>query len=371
MCRCISPRLKRQRLFFATKLEAESEAELLKTRQINFGHSLNTMSPERIAEAAACYERLELACPGATLGQAVVEFVAFQARRTTSVPMRTLFDSFLEAKKEANPNYTRQLRNVFGRVAVLNDVIVRDLEPQQIETALKGFPDGNRNAALRYLRASFNHGIRRGWLTENPVRRLEFKKRIRDSVEVISPATVKKLLVDALAKDLELVPFLVLTFYAGVRPDGEVQELVWSDIDLTAKKHHVTIRPSVAKKRRKRWIDLSENALAWLHEYSVRGGKMEGKIGPFSASTLRRKRRKNATAAGLSSWPQQGARHTYCSCWLREHGDINKLVLQAGHESPQVMWNHYYQAVTPEASAAFWAIYPPASQAHRIVSLAA
>ena len=169
----------------------------------------------------------------------------------------------------------------------------------------------------------------------------------------------------------KLVPFLVLAFYCGIRPDGELQKLLWSDIDLIAQEHHVTIRASVAKKRRKRWIDLSPNALAWLNEYVRRTGKSEGSVVPFSSSTLRRKRRRNALTAGLTQYPAQGARHTFCSCWLRQHGDINKLVLQAGHESPTVMWNHYYQAVTPEAAAAFWAIYPPATGERRIVSFPA
>ena len=163
----------------------------------------------------------------------------------------------------------------------------------------------------------------------------------------------------------------MFSFYAGVRPDGELQKILWNDVDLTAKEHHLTIRPTVAKKRRKRWIDLAPNAIAWLSEYQARGGHTQGRIVPFSASTLRRSRRQNALAAGLSEWPQQGARHTFCSCWLRQHGDINKLVLQAGHESPQVLWDHYYQAVTPEAAAAFWAIYPPAREERRIVAFSA
>ena len=79
-------------------------------------------------------------------------------------------------------------------------------------------------------------------------------------MEVIPPATVEKLLCDALTNDLELVPFLVLSFYCGIRPDGELQKLIWSDLNLSASEYHVTIRPSVAKKRRKRWIDLSENS---------------------------------------------------------------------------------------------------------------
>jgi integrase len=366
----LSPTGKRQRRFFATREQAEVECELLKTRKINFGHSLLMMSPERIAEARACYSRLESECPGVTLSHAVEEFITLHRRRTASVSLRSLFDTFLESKREANRNYRRELRNVFERVAALNDILVADLDPQQIEQALSGFPDGNRNAALRYLRAAFNYGIRRGWLTENPIGRLEFKKCICDSVEVIPPATVEKLLSDALANDLELVPFLVFAFFCGVRPDGELKKLLWSDLDMTAKEHHVTIRAAIAKKGRKRWIDLSENALAWLREYRNRGGKMEGRIFPLSATTLRRKRRRNALAAGLDAWPQQGARHTWCSAWLRQHGDINKLVLQAGHESPTVMWNHYYQAMTPQDAAAFWAIYPPVREERQIIPFA-
>jgi integrase len=189
-----------------------------------------------------------------------------------------------------------------------------------------------------------------------------------DGVEVIAPSIVEKLLFDALANDPGLVPWHVFTFFAGVRPEGEMSKLLWSDVDLGAKEHHVTIRPTLAKKRRKRWIDLAPNALRWLEAYRSAGGKMEGKVVPFSASTLRRKRRRNALAAGLSEWPQQGARHTYCSCWLRQHGDINKLVIQAGHESAATMWQHYYQAITPEAAAAFWSIFPPTADERRIVA---
>src|ERR1700757_4100489 len=88
----LSPTGKRQRLFFATEREATAQCELLKTRKINFGHSLASMSAERIAEARSCYQRLELECPGATLPQAVDEFIKLHRNRTSSVPLRTLFD---------------------------------------------------------------------------------------------------------------------------------------------------------------------------------------------------------------------------------------------------------------------------------------
>jgi integrase len=190
-------------------------------------------------------------------------------------------------------------------------MIASDITPQNIEEAIAGFPPSSKNAVLAYLRAAFNFGIRTGVVHENPVDRLEFTKIIRDQTEVLTPETVENLLLDAMNNDLGLIPFLVLAFYGGVRPDGELQKVLWSDLNLNAKKHHLTIRSTVAKKRRKRWIDLSGNALAWLSEYQARGGQMDGRITPFSASTLRRKRRRNALAAGLAEWPQQAARHTW------------------------------------------------------------
>jgi integrase len=363
----LSPTGKRQRRFFATREQAEVECELLKTRKFNFGHSLLTMSPERIAQARACYQRLELECPEATLPQAVEEFIKLHRNRTSSVTLRTLFDSVLAAKQDTDRDYQRKLREAFKRFADLDGVLVSELDPQRVERVLKGFSAGNRNTEMRYLRLAFNYGKKRGWLAENPINRLEFKKVVRDEVEIFAPAIVEKLLLDALLNELSIIPYLVFSFFCGIRPQNEIQKVLWSDIDLAAKEHQVTIRPTVAKKRRKRWIDLSANALAWLDEYRARGGMMEGRIIPFSWSTLRRKRDKLEARVGLAGWPQDGTRHTWASAWLRHHGSIDKLVIQAGHDSPTTMWNHYYQAMTSEDATAFWNIYPPARGARQII----
>jgi integrase len=287
----LSPTGKRQRLFFRTKLDAELEAELLKTRKVNFGHSLSAMSPERIAEASACFIHLERNAPGVTLTAAVAGFLEQHRARTASVPMAVLWDRFTQSRAEED--YQKDLARTFRRLKPLAHLIASDVRAEQIESALEGFPPTYRNAALRYLRAAFNFGIPK-WLKENPIDQIEFTKIINDGVEVIGPERVSELLFDALANDLGLVPWHVFTFFAGVRPEGEMSKLLWTDVDLAAKKHHITIRPSVAKKRRKRWIDLSPNALAWLETYRSAGGEMEGKVVPFSASTLRRKRRRNA-----------------------------------------------------------------------------
>jgi integrase len=52
----------------------------------------------------------------------------------------------------------------------------------------------------------------------------------------------------------------------GVRPAGELEKLTWASVHLTGKPE-VEIPASVSKTRRRRFVDLSENALAWLEAY--------------------------------------------------------------------------------------------------------
>ena len=55
----LSPTGRRQELFFATKGEAATECERLKARKANFGTSLSSLSPSKIAKAAEAYKILE------------------------------------------------------------------------------------------------------------------------------------------------------------------------------------------------------------------------------------------------------------------------------------------------------------------------
>jgi hypothetical protein len=110
-------------------------------------------------------------------------------------------------------------------------------------------------------------------------------------------------------------------------------------VDLLAREHHVIIRPTVAKKRRKRWIDLAPHALAWLDEFKARGGHMEGAIVPLSASTLRRNRRRNALAAGLTEWPQQRALIPTVPVGCVSMATSISWSCKPGHESAATMWD--------------------------------
>ena len=245
---------KRRQLFFATKGEATVECEKLKARKDNFGISLNAMTPARIAEAGEAFKLLDPI--GVSLLDAVRDYLAGHKRRNDSIPFLDLFNLYLDAKKDRNETYLRELRITRDRMPELHKLLVCEIGTKELDPILNAMPPAARNAVMRYLRAVFNHGIKRGYLAENPIARLDFIDRPRREVVTVPTHQAAKMLHLALENDLELLPFLVFGFFAGIRPDGELLELEWSDVKDT----EIVIRPEISKTNRRRFIDLSENA---------------------------------------------------------------------------------------------------------------
>jgi integrase len=361
----LSPTGKRQQLFFPTKIAASVECEILKARKDNFGISLTTTTPARIAAAAECYRLLEPY--GIDLLDAVRSHVQLLKGKNASVTFEVAFDRFAELKQNKSLKYHQEIRQTKTKFSPLLSRLICDVTAQDLEPLLDQLPAASRNAKMRGLRAVFNLAIKRGWMLPgtSPIARLDFAQGLQKEVEVVPVDNVAKMLSHALENDLELLPFLTLSFFAGIRPH-ELEQVAWSDIDLADRV--VTIRPDVSKTHRRRFPELSENAIAWLEAYRQRGGHIEGPIVPVTSAVLRKKRRANWEAvAGKARWIQQGMRHTFCSCWLAMHGDINRLVLQSGHASVDVMWQSYHKGVKKAQAERFWSIMPPLEIAENIV----
>jgi integrase/recombinase XerD len=209
----------------------------------------------------------------------VRDYVAGHKQRNDSVSFVDLFNLFLDAKKDRNAAYLKELRITRDRFPKIHARIVSDITAREIEAILRPLTPGARNPVMRYLRAVFNYGIKRGYLTENPIARLDFAARPRLEVVTVPIDQVTGMLNHALENDLYLAPFLVFGFFAGVRPDGELLEFEWSDVKMDA--NVIVIRPEVSKTNRRRFVDLSPNAKAWLNAYVDRGGVMTGRVVQF------------------------------------------------------------------------------------------
>jgi integrase len=352
---------KRRQLFYDTEKAAEADIETFKTRRDNFGTSLNDLTPARISEAAEAWKLLEP--HRITLLYAVRSFLLGHEQRTASVTLSEAFDRFRESKQNKSPKYLQEIRQAKTTFETLNAQMVCDIRPIDLESILARLPNGSRNAKMRRLRSVFNFAIKRGWLVDgnNPISKLDFAENGKSEVQIFTVDQVQKLLNHALENDLEFLPYRVLTFFCGIRPEGEMERLEWSDIDTQQKL--VTLRAEITKTKRKRFVDLSPNALAWLKDYQKRGGSITGLVAPWSPQIRRAKHRVSYKDAAIKKWIQQGARHSYCSYWLALHKDVNKLVLQSGHTDADTMWTNYHAGVTEKEANRFWAIKPDRSNA--------
>jgi integrase len=359
----ISDTGKRSQRFFRTKSEAQVMCEDLKFRRFKFGHSLRSMTPELIAEASEAYDILAPLKVG--LLDAVRAFVTDHQARHSSVTLQTLFIAYIEEKADRHPRYLEQLRMTLNRMPQLQERMVSDIGHREIDEILRPLSPGARNPLMRYLKTVFRYGIKKGYLTENPIDRLDFVRRPRKEVETVPIDEVSRMLNYALDHDLGLLPFLTLGFFCGIRPENELLKLEWSDLQGT----EIVIRPEVSKTNRRRFVDIPPNAYAWLTAYGDRGGVTTGKIVRYTLANLQHRHRKLRKACGISKWPNSGCRHTFCSCWLAVRQDVNKLVLMSGHDSPDVMWRQYHRGVPKVEAEKFWSIMPPPTEERKIIRI--
>jgi integrase len=351
----LSPTRKRQQLFFSTKTDAQTECEKLKARKDNFGLSLNAITPSKIAEANEAYKLLEPF--GMNLIDAVRDHVRRHEEKSASKPWGEVFTEYMGMPKKRSAKYEKDLREAQETTQSLNDKLISEITTQDVEKALSQLAPSTRNAKLRILRAVFNLGCKRRYLAENPVERMDFAELESGEVEVFTVNEANALLQAAAETDLALLPYFVLGLFCGIRPEGELGKLDWSDVNLIDRV--IEIRPAVSKTRRRRFVDISENAIAWLEHYRQRGGISTGRAVPFGKSLLTARRRLVQAKANVAKWIQQGMRHSYCSNWLSAFKDVNKLVLQSGHTDAHTMWEHYHRGVTEAEAKKFWSILPP------------
>lgn len=361
----ISSSGRRERRFFATKREANTFAGQQRTRLENFGRNSSTLTPAQQEQAAIAFERL--APFGVSLNTAVAECIERRQAIAKSVTFQELFERFTSSKKKRSAAYLRGLKYTLPRFPGLHSRIVAEILPQDVEAEMDGMTATVRNAFMRNLRAVFNFGIKRGWLEENPVLKLDFEDVTRAEVVTLSPGEATALMLAAEAEN-DLLPYHAIGLFAGVRP-LELERLEWRHVDLSER--HIEITAGVSKTGRRRIIDIEPNLHAWLTRYIENGGETAGKVTP--TANLRKRLRDIRTAAKLTDWVQDVARHSYASYWLAHHEDINRLTLQMGHESADMLWKHYNKAAKRKDAAKFWQIVPSEEEGEspKIVAISA
>ena len=360
----LSSSAKRERRYFDTKKAAETFCTQQRIRLENYGTASTMLPAGKIEEAAAAFEKLN--GTGTGLLEAVEQVLKWKHSRENSVTFKSMFENFIDAKKgKRSAPYLTALRCTLPRFAALHQKLACEITASEIDDQLSGTTPSVHNAFIRYLRAVFNFGIRRGWCDENPVNRIDMHS-LKMRKEILTNAQITALLKAVCENDFELLPYHALCIFAGIRPK-EVERLAWSNINL--EERHIEVPDEKSKTGIRRIVEMEPLLVRWLDYYIRREGNTVGDITP--SSNLRTRLRAVRKAAGFERWPQDAPRRTFASCWLAVHSDVNRLNNLMGHTSPEMLWRHYHKAVTQKQARSFWNIEPPPYKSGKIVPLVA
>ena len=344
----ISANGKRQRFFFESKARAQAFADLTRTRLENYGtRGTAALPPSQQEQAARAIAALEPY--GVTLNEVVQDWLSRRKAAKASISFEAAMDAFLHSGKRSD-SYTRSIVQTRNRLVHLHGKLLNTISAADLRLAMDAMPASVKNFTIRILGGLFNFGIKREICADNPIKKLDMVKREATEVEIYTPAKVAAILAAAELSEPEIVPFLAVSFFTGIRR-SEALRLDWSAIDLH--ENFLKLPASITKTKQGRHIDLSENCRAWLAPFA----KQDGPLLTCTPHVLRDRERGMRAVHGVKPI-KHGTRHCFASYWLAEHGDINQLCRFTGHDDPATLFRHYAKVATKRDALKFWAIQP-------------
>lgn len=291
--------------------------------------------------------------PGSTsLTEAVQFYAKHIAPEGDQRTVSGLLEEYVAEKEKANRREAtvKEIRTRLGRFAVdYGDRPVHEITTGNILGWMDkhDYRNVTRDNYRRAFVAFFNFAVKRGHAQVNPgdpIDKVTIDERIP---EILTVAEAQRLMLGVQEHSPRMIPYFAIGLFAGLRP-AEIEQLNWRDIDLTNRR--IRVRPEVAKKRRQRFVDVSDNLLEWLVPHRQDEGGLY--FGRYEFGKVRKQ-------AGIR-WAGDILRHSYGSYHLARHEDAAKTALQMGHVRTDILFNHYRDLVTPEDAHTFWAILPRA-----------
>ena len=368
---------KRIRKTFGTRDESERFIEQTRTELCNAGLDSQTLTSDQRADASLALKSLP---PNMTLNDAVKHY-AQAASKLAGSPLAAAVDFYLLHHKpvggvktvsELLTDYLASKRKLGRRARTLSDIQCRmgqfakefgnthvhALRPENIDTWLDDhhYTGQSRINYCRVLSGFFSYARKLRLIESNPADRDHIDRpKLDERLPAVFPvASVECLMATALSKAPKITPYLAIGFFAGLRTT-ELDGLDWANIHIDQKL--ITIKPEIAKRRRQRHVDMSDNLIAWLQPYH------KG-TGPLRVKGLR-KLMDRVIKKSKVKWVHNGMRHTFASNHLEKTRDSSKTMLQLGHIGRvDVLFNHYRNLVTPVDCARYWKIVPPTQPAN-------
>lgn len=289
---------------------------------------------------------------GFTLDSALSFYVAHLHARRRSATVLAAYDEFVDKRTKEGvsavhlKDFKYRLEPFAKKYAkrLIVEVSTKDVDAWLF--ALKCAPQTRANHR-RLLHNFFADAKGRGYCEENPVTRAARVNVIRKPPGILTPAEARALLA---ACPAEIVPAVAIGLFAGLRT-AEIARLDWQEIDF--KRGFIEVTAKNAKSAQRRLVTITANLKAWLKPQI----KLRGLV-RLSGERHRIRFEAARTAAEVTEWPSNAARHSFASYHLALHQDAAKTALQLGHANTAVLFQHYRELARPEDAEAYFNITP-------------
>lgn len=375
---------RRFQTYFDTKERALGAlAEAKAKRRANGESALTLSEDERIRFCAA---RDKLAGVGATIEEAVTAFMRSVPARREPLALSDLLARCVAEKRNLgnSKRYLQQFRcSCLSFIRGREHIHAHEVTREEVRGWIlgNGWSPKTQRVYLGDLRTLFAYALEVGICSGNPAAgekgdRIQLAPTSDCAIATLTAAEAEKLLVCAARKPSDpseedfrpLLTYAALGLFCGIRP-AELGRMQRSQISL--EERHAIVEGHQAKTRRRRVVDISENALDWLALDPT------GPVGPVTPLNFRRRWGRLRAAAGwrpelqalnagnsrpdlkLREWSHDAMRHTFASMHYAAHQNESLLKAQLGHSSKEeVLFQHYRALKTRAEATTFWTLTP-------------
>jgi len=280
-----------------------------------------------------------------------------QQKRTVIPPVKELCERWEKEKlndtldpkrpktKTEIKSYARWIRRTFGETRVF------EITEGQCRKVLNEMDRGNitKRQYLAYLHMFLKWSFASGYIQQIPTSKIEV--HVKDPrARFYSAEQVQNMMELANTKYPELIPYLSLCVFAGLRP-SEAESATWKDVDFATKEIFV----AGLKAEQDRRIILHDTCLAWLK--FAKDATLE-----IRPPNLLRKLKSFRAELGIE-WVQDVLRHTFATHWKAAGHTLDELRDYLGHMTSKMTRKHYLRSIAKDEATEFWSILPATDSA--------
>jgi integrase len=296
----------------------------------------------QLADAA---HALAIMPPGFTLTDAARALAETKNPTTADVPLAEALDRFLAAKELSTAEITRTAyRQTVARFAKFAGGTAGSVTTDKVKDFLVGMKPVSRNSQLRNLAAFFHWCQAEGIIREAPTDRVGKAKESKPPKGILTIPEAKGLLSSAVKHGPDMVPFIALALFAGIRPE-ELVRLTPAKVGPC----FVMIDEEVAKTNDTRTVRIRPNLRAWLDAFPPR---------PFPSKTARRRTMDRIIKEAGIKWKHDCMRHSFATYAYEESKDAALVASEMGHVGTAVFFKHYRAMSHPGDGSKFFDIRP-------------